>query len=173
MEREHPEVRVEHNRCPFCHDAVGPADPKVACDGCMAWHHRDCWQSHGTCSACGFASVARQGRADPPRPRESSQRCVRLRCTASVPEGHIVCERHRRQDANACLWIGVLGLLLWGALFAVVAGGSFHGPLGEVSLSLAVLGAILTSWGIKGRLELQSIARASRRRPDRTPTRAK
>lgn len=51
MARE-DEVRVEHVRCPYCHEHVRPQDVKVGCEGCMAWHHRDCLAEHGRCAAC-------------------------------------------------------------------------------------------------------------------------
>jgi eukaryotic-like serine/threonine-protein kinase len=47
------EARVEHPRCPYCHEGVRPADDKEPCLGCMAWHHAACWDEHGGCAACG------------------------------------------------------------------------------------------------------------------------
>lgn len=40
-------------RCPFCHDAITPSVAKTGCEACMAWHHIECWDQHGRCSACG------------------------------------------------------------------------------------------------------------------------
>lgn len=41
-------------RCPYCHEGVGPADAgQVACQGCLARHHAACWTEAGRCAACG------------------------------------------------------------------------------------------------------------------------
>jgi hypothetical protein len=43
-------------RCPYCHDDVlAEASDWVACAGCLARHHRSCWDEGGSCSACGAA----------------------------------------------------------------------------------------------------------------------
>ena len=48
-----PSVDIDHPRCPYCHAAVKPGDgAKQSCGDCMAWHHSECWQDHGGCSAC-------------------------------------------------------------------------------------------------------------------------
>ena len=59
-------IRVDTpHRCPFCHDGVHATAAKIACDGCMAWHHRECWDAYGArCGACGAAQPAAT-RADP------------------------------------------------------------------------------------------------------------
>lgn len=41
-------------RCPYCHEDVKPRDEKQACNGCMAWHHKECWQDYGRCVICGL-----------------------------------------------------------------------------------------------------------------------
>lgn len=53
--RDAVKLEPRHARCPYCHAAVVPGDEKVACEGCMAWHHAECWTSQGACSACGSA----------------------------------------------------------------------------------------------------------------------
>ena len=82
MEREQPpeprpQVELSHAVCPYCKDPVRPSDPKAACDACMAWHHRDCWNAHGRCSACGatagMASTPLGLQASPADPREQAQ----------------------------------------------------------------------------------------------------
>ena len=40
------------NRCPYCHDAVS-AESAVACTGCLARHHPECWDDHKECATCG------------------------------------------------------------------------------------------------------------------------
>lgn len=53
---ERDDVRVEGSpvRCPFCHTQVGPDDAGwVACGGCLARHHGECWDEGGACAACG------------------------------------------------------------------------------------------------------------------------
>lgn len=50
------DVRVAASpvRCPYCHAEVGgPADSWVACAGCLARHHDECWSAHGQCATCG------------------------------------------------------------------------------------------------------------------------
>lgn len=49
-----PVVKALHPPCPYCHGPVEPRQIKAACDGCMAWHHRECWEEHGACAACAF-----------------------------------------------------------------------------------------------------------------------
>ncbi|MBL4844206.1 MAG: hypothetical protein JKY65_01660 [Planctomycetes bacterium] len=50
---ERDDVHVASNRCPFCHEDVTP-DESVACQGCLARHHRECWTESGAaCSSCG------------------------------------------------------------------------------------------------------------------------
>jgi hypothetical protein len=54
MDRE-IKVEVEHSpqRCPYCHDEVDSRDDGwLACAGCLARHHEDCWQELGRCSSC-------------------------------------------------------------------------------------------------------------------------
>lgn len=52
--RTRPGLGVEHPRCPFCHAPVLPGreDAKQSCGECMAWHHAECWETHGGCAAC-------------------------------------------------------------------------------------------------------------------------
>lgn len=46
-------ILVEHPRCPFCHDALGPADDATPCLTCRAWQHADCAsEGAGRCGAC-------------------------------------------------------------------------------------------------------------------------
>jgi TPR repeat protein len=53
-EQERALIGMEHPRCPYCHEDVRPGDDeaKQSCGSCMAWHHAECWQDHGGCSAC-------------------------------------------------------------------------------------------------------------------------
>src|SRR5437016_3061738 len=40
-------------RCPFCHEGIERARERwVACAGCLARHHEDCWNEAGHCSTC-------------------------------------------------------------------------------------------------------------------------
>lgn len=52
------EVAVERVRCPFCHESIEPSEDKVACNGCMGWHHAACWSEHSGCSACSSTQAA-------------------------------------------------------------------------------------------------------------------
>ena len=41
-------------RCPYCHDDVAPeATGWVACRGCLARHHLNCWKETLACGTCG------------------------------------------------------------------------------------------------------------------------
>lgn len=53
---ERDDVRIAaQDRCPFCHDDISIRDGrKHGCPDCMAWHHVECWESHGGCSSCGL-----------------------------------------------------------------------------------------------------------------------
>jgi hypothetical protein len=49
------DVRVDGSpvRCPFCHESVDVGqDDWVACAGCLARHHGECWTEGGRCGAC-------------------------------------------------------------------------------------------------------------------------
>lgn len=51
--REGQQVKLSHNRCPFCHDDVRPEEEKQGCDHCMAWFHKECWtELNERCPAC-------------------------------------------------------------------------------------------------------------------------
>lgn len=52
MEKTTPILNHSSPKCPYCHDAVTADSLKTACESCMAWHHRDCWEEHGACSTC-------------------------------------------------------------------------------------------------------------------------
>lgn len=53
--------KVEHPKCPYCHEAVKASDDKAPCLACMAWQHRACRVEHGRCAACGAAGEAPDG----------------------------------------------------------------------------------------------------------------
>lgn len=55
------DVRVQHNRCPYCHDDVRAADEDVrVCAACLARHHKPCWSELRRCSACGAQRCLRR-----------------------------------------------------------------------------------------------------------------
>lgn len=66
------DVRIDGSpvRCPFCHEGVDVAtDEWVACAGCLARHHGECWAEGTKCGACGGAeSLARTGAPAATRP---------------------------------------------------------------------------------------------------------
>lgn len=41
-------------RCPYCHDACGPDDPRaMVCQQCLSRHHAGCWsEGGGRCASC-------------------------------------------------------------------------------------------------------------------------
>jgi hypothetical protein len=91
------DARVNHPRCPYCHDVVRPQDAaKVGCSACMAWHHEACWGEAGGCGACGFGRAA-------PRP-------------ATIDEAKV--------DAEPAVRDPPVGLLLGAALAATLLVGA-------------------------------------------------
>lgn len=76
-------IKVERapNRCPYCHDAVRVSEEAwVACAGCLARHHAECWSDRapGRCAACGGEAAL-----EPPPPRA---RPVAARADAEATE---------------------------------------------------------------------------------------
>ena len=60
---ERDDVRLVSSRCPFCRETVA-APQSVACQGCLARHHPDCWDEPGRCSACGSRQALRPARRE-------------------------------------------------------------------------------------------------------------
>jgi hypothetical protein len=166
--REAPRVEVEGPRCPYCHESIGADDGKTACEACMAWHHRGCWQEHGACSACGrTASATAPIVVAAPRDRRPSARsaavesrrgeravsrsetldppapCIRLRCAAEAEPGHPLCARHRMQDAWVGLAAGLVALAM-GAVFLAI-----DVELRWVGAAMAGLGALNLGLSLK------------------------
>ena len=54
MDREiKVEVERSPQRCPYCHGEVDSREEDwLACAGCLARHHEDCWRELGRCSWC-------------------------------------------------------------------------------------------------------------------------
>lgn len=153
-ERREREVRVERDRCPFCHDAVRPTDEKVACDGCMAWHHAACWRDHGTCAACGFSGP-------PSRPERPGRAEPATKVPVDVPPvmpGQAAL-RARRRDANAALGVGLVNVAFFGGLFAWLSGGSLAGEGAGVFVTMMALGGALAFHGLVRRVELKGKTR--------------
>jgi TPR repeat protein len=60
-------IEIDHPRCPFCHADVVPGQgAKQSCGDCMAWHHEECWETHGGCSACNQSRSATSSRRSTP-----------------------------------------------------------------------------------------------------------
>ena len=51
-EGEKTQVRVNHPRCPYCHDDIRGGEDNRACHACLTWHHSECW-AEGGCVTCG------------------------------------------------------------------------------------------------------------------------
>jgi WD40 repeat protein len=54
-------VRGSPARCPYCHDRL--SEDWVACESCVAKHHRGCWDEHGRCATCGGSESLRPVKA--------------------------------------------------------------------------------------------------------------
>lgn len=63
MEKTRPNLKVNHPRCPYCHDDIVPGGDNRACHGCLTWHHEECW-GYGGCVSCGGESVKSQATKD-------------------------------------------------------------------------------------------------------------
>ncbi len=112
MDREiKVEVERSPQRCPYCHDEVDSRDEDwLACAGCLARHHEDCWRELGRCSSCGddrslaLGAHASAGSVTTIRPTRTRSR-TRARFT-----------RATREKIHEALWC-----LEWVAIGALVA----------------------------------------------------
>jgi hypothetical protein len=60
-------------RCPFCHEGVLVSEEAwVACEGCLARHHADCWGEAGRCACCGAGGALTRRSAHRSEPRDWS-----------------------------------------------------------------------------------------------------
>ena len=50
-------LKVNHGRCPYCHDEIVPGEVNRPCVECLTWHHSECWDAHGQCVGCGSNRV--------------------------------------------------------------------------------------------------------------------
>jgi hypothetical protein len=67
-------------RCPFCHGDVEARESAwVACWGCLARHHPECWDELGRCASCGHDRFlpAAEARKTPGRARRAVARFAR------------------------------------------------------------------------------------------------
>jgi hypothetical protein len=59
-----PKLASNRSRCPYCHEEVRVERADwVACEGCLARHHRACWSERGSCAACHSQGALDRGRA--------------------------------------------------------------------------------------------------------------
>lgn len=67
---ERARVRFEQSptRCPYCHDDCSDDVEVVACRGCVAKHHAECWEENGRCGSCGDGRALREGGPAPRAP---------------------------------------------------------------------------------------------------------
>jgi hypothetical protein len=60
------DLEISLHRCPFCHDSVSvDQEGWVACSGCLARHHRACWEESGCCGSCSATKCLVQETAQP------------------------------------------------------------------------------------------------------------
>lgn len=140
-----------------------PEQEKAACSSCMAFHHAECWQTHGSCAGCGVARVLQatdaQEAAPPPRARPTRGSCAWEGCVwdrdpklgeAQVYVGwrsvaqSTLCRAHAADALrDSAQWVCLLGLtflLLSGMLLPAA------GPL--VALLAAFVSALVTGTGV-------------------------
>ncbi|MEZ6188607.1 MAG: hypothetical protein R3F62_26840 [Planctomycetota bacterium] len=160
MEREQADLglHVQRPRCPYCRDDVQPSQAKVACDGCMAWHHAECWSAHGACSGCGFATPSGpRPQPDSPPVVEAPPTCMVRACPESpldLPGGVPYCREHQRGRLQALLgWYtgpayvsyGCVALALCVSLMGFMLAGELA-ALGAVFLPGVALDLGLRRW---------------------------
>jgi hypothetical protein len=154
VEREHSEIRVEHPRCPFCHEDVRAEQEKHACVACMAWHHEACWhENRDRCATCGQAPAAK------PQERPFDPAAVTVLTTSAA-----ALEQERRlgrmDHLHLRFWIGsvvafaLIPFFLAMGVLAPIWGVEAGGYVGVVAASVGVLlwGAMSLSWLRKGQL---------------------
>lgn len=152
MERER-RVQVQHTRCPYCHDGIEPGQAKEGCKACMAWHHEECWEAHGGCSACG------QGQR--PRTETGEGECAAASCASAGQRrvgGRSYCLAHAAKQARSSGSIDLIlaALLLLPGLTLSVA--AFRGA---ATLPFAVLGLLcLVGFALIWRRGLATLRRA-------------
>lgn len=130
-------VNHSYARCPFCHEAVTVEAEKIACDQCMAWHHKECWGELGRCGSCRFEVSEqpphRQSSEDPQLRRQDNQSfraiCTKYDCQKdalnSVLAGNFgtLCEEHslaawKSQRAMFSIFAVVTAALALGCLLS-------------------------------------------------------
>lgn len=75
MDQARLAIEVQHPRCPFCRDAVLPAEEKVACGACMGWTHAACFEeAQRRCGACGGGPAETAPRASGAAPAGAAAR---------------------------------------------------------------------------------------------------
>lgn len=67
-----PRARSEAptTRCPYCHDGCSAEQDNVVCRGCLARHHRACWEEGSRCASCAAAEPMVPGKVEPATPEE-------------------------------------------------------------------------------------------------------
>lgn len=111
------------SKCPFCHDSISPSSEKTGCESCMAWHHLECWDSHGACSACGHKRTPSQRLSSHSAPVQNTGDCDIEDCqTPSLGAREadycsILCVDHAQQQlkknrrAGNVFFLAILALL--------------------------------------------------------------
>jgi hypothetical protein len=128
-EREKERVRIPGPRCPYCHEDIEASGlDKLACNACMAWHHKACWEEHGHCAACshretGLGSSAATERSVA-KPVEKPAPCHYTNCEEFSAHndlwrvGRRVCPAHNKRETLRFLAVFFVGYL---ALASIVA----------------------------------------------------
>jgi len=121
----------------FCHEAIGGADDKLACNACMAWHHQACWQEGGRrCASCGGGATGEASGGPAAAPRAGTPPRAAPRPPPLRPGG----PRRRLMAAGAmALPLLAVGLLVLN-LYEVLGSGS----AAAVALGVVAGGALLT-----------------------------
>src|SRR4051794_12411777 len=73
-------------RCPFCRETLDTKGAWLACAGCLARHHPDCWREAGACASCQRTDALDPALAQHfPSPREKvAQRAKKARSALRI-----------------------------------------------------------------------------------------
>ncbi|MBX3466692.1 MAG: hypothetical protein KF878_07330 [Planctomycetes bacterium] len=149
-------------RCPFCHAPCAAEDDNVVCNGCLARHHRACWDEGAGCATCPVARPARTASAQdipalPPPDLAMLSPEVRGWVEAEVPAGErlLWVGQPLRAPAGAVDVLRVIvGLPFLAVACAVLVGGVRGGALDPlIGLAFGLVGAafVTSPWSTRRR----------------------
>src|SRR4051812_43141728 len=96
-------------RCPFCHEGIERTRERwVACAGCLARHHEECWNESGRCSSC-QVEMRLEIAASVPAPRRERSTFLDLGASGKDKDAAIVTVAKRGQADFRTINEAILG----------------------------------------------------------------